>query len=123
MIHTTQTFVRVKSWSKTNVIGRNHVLYSRKLHTPLSAVGTSRGRDWHELVEAPLLPWTIRDVKQAIELHIESLRENGEPIPAPHSSWRRSPSRPQGRLTRRCSRRRPFAAALRSSSQFGYSAV
>lgn len=24
-------------------------------------------------------------IKEAIELHIESLRENGEPVPAPHS--------------------------------------
>lgn len=24
-------------------------------------------------------------IKEAIELHIESLRENGEPIPTPHS--------------------------------------
>ena len=25
-------------------------------------------------------------IREAIELHIESLRENGEPIPVPHSS-------------------------------------
>lgn len=24
-------------------------------------------------------------IREAIELHIESLRENGEPVPAPHS--------------------------------------
>ncbi len=24
-------------------------------------------------------------IKEAIELHLESLRENGEPVPAPHS--------------------------------------
>ncbi len=27
----------------------------------------------------------VQLIKEAIELHIESLRENGEPIPAPHS--------------------------------------
>jgi predicted RNase H-like HicB family nuclease len=25
-------------------------------------------------------------IREAIELHIESLRENGEPVPVPHSS-------------------------------------
>jgi len=25
-------------------------------------------------------------IREAIELHIESLKENGEPVPAPHSS-------------------------------------
>ena len=29
---------------------------------------------------------TIQLIREAIELHIESLRENGEPVPVPHSS-------------------------------------
>jgi len=28
-------------------------------------------------------------IREAIELHVESLRENGEPVPAPHSSVER----------------------------------
>jgi predicted RNase H-like HicB family nuclease len=28
-------------------------------------------------------------IREAIEMHIESLRENGEPVPAPHSSVER----------------------------------
>ncbi|HEX7705783.1 MAG TPA: type II toxin-antitoxin system HicB family antitoxin [Thermoanaerobaculia bacterium] len=28
---------------------------------------------------------TMQLIREAIELHLESLRENGEPIPAPHS--------------------------------------
>lgn len=29
---------------------------------------------------------TMQLIREAIELHIESLREAGEPVPAPHSS-------------------------------------
>lgn len=28
----------------------------------------------------------MRLIREAIELHLESLRENGEPVPVPHSS-------------------------------------
>jgi predicted RNase H-like HicB family nuclease len=28
---------------------------------------------------------TMQLIREAIELHLENLRENGEPIPAPHS--------------------------------------
>jgi predicted RNase H-like HicB family nuclease len=28
-------------------------------------------------------------IREAIEMHVESLRENGEPVPAPHSSVER----------------------------------
>lgn len=28
----------------------------------------------------------IQLIREAVELHIESLKENGEPVPAPHSS-------------------------------------
>jgi predicted RNase H-like HicB family nuclease len=28
---------------------------------------------------------TMQLIREAIELHIESLRENGDPVPAPHS--------------------------------------
>jgi predicted RNase H-like HicB family nuclease len=28
---------------------------------------------------------TMQLIREAIELHLESLRENGEPVPAPHS--------------------------------------
>jgi len=30
-------------------------------------------------------------IREAIEMHIESLRENGEPVPPPHSFVERSP--------------------------------